>query len=86
MVKSLDEKEKKVLNQKRKRRQSCDSRLPENGGHKEFDPVKEMTRTQGKGSKNRIKGWYNDPEIAKRMEKIFGKKKTKQKDSSKKTR
>ena len=82
---SLDKKEKKHLEQKRQRAKSCDTRLPENGGKPEFDPYKEMVRTQGKGDKNRLKGWYNDPEIAKRMDIIFGKKKTKQKDSSKKT-
>jgi len=85
MVSHLDKKEKSYLEKKRQRAKSCDTRLPENGAKPEFDPLKEMIRTQGKGDKNRLNGWYNDPEIKKRMEKIFGKKKTKQKDSSKKT-
>ena len=81
---SLDRKEKAMLEQKRQRAKSCDTGLPENGGKPEFDPMKEMIRTQGKGDKNRLKGWYTNPEISKRMESIFGKKKTKQKNSSKK--
>ena len=86
MVSPLDKKEKKFLEKKRQRAKSSDTRLPENGGKPEFDPVKLDYTAQGKGDKNRIAGWYNDPEIAKRMDIIFGKKKTKQKDSSKKTR
>ena len=83
-IKSLDVKEKKHLEKERQRRKSSDTRLPENGGKPEFDPMKEMQRTQGKGDKNRLPGWYNDPEIAKTLENIFGKKKTRTKKNTRK--
>jgi len=86
-ISSLDVKEKERLEKARKRKQSSDTRLPENGGRPEFDPYSLMKRDVGKGDRVRgFSGWYNDPEVAKTLENIFGKKKAgKEKDSNKKT-
>ena len=42
----------------------------------------EKHRSQGKGDKNRIRGWYNE-EISERLKQIFGKKGKQEKKTSK---
>ena len=72
---------KKWSDGERKKKKNCTP--TDNYGERYVDPMNQEGRYHeaGKGSKNRMPGWYSD-ETTKRLEEIFGKKKEKKKKTN----